>query len=92
VRVSIDTRVQSTACPTAFFGEVTAFTADSVTLATDRQGDVTLSVDEDTFIRVLHPGIRQDFARFADEMKLGLQITAVSDGAHAVMLRKGAGG
>jgi hypothetical protein len=90
--MSIDTRVQSAARPTAFFGKVKAFTADTLTLATEREGDVTLTVGEDTFIRVLHAGIRQEFAKFAQEMKLGLPVTAVSDGSHAIMLRKGAGG
>ena len=91
LRISLDTRVQSAARPSAFAGKVLAVTPNSVTLDADNAalGAVTLSVGEDTFIRVLDPGVREPFATFADYTKPGMQVLAVKDGDHAVMLRCG---
>jgi ectoine hydroxylase-related dioxygenase (phytanoyl-CoA dioxygenase family) len=91
LRISLDTRVQSAARPSAFAGKVLAVTPNSITLESDSAslGTVTLSVGEDTFIRVLDPGVREPFATFADYTRPGMQLLAVKDGDHAVMLRCG---
>jgi hypothetical protein len=91
LRISLDTRVQSAARPSAFAGKVLAVTPNSITLDSDNAalGTVTLSVGEDTFIRVLNPGVREPFSSFADYTKPGMQLLAVKDGDHAVMLRCG---
>lgn len=91
LRVTLDTRVQSAARPSAFAGTVRAVTPTSVTLDTtsDALGTITLSVGEDTFIRVIHPGKREAFETFADYTKPGMELLAVREGNHAVMLRCG---
>ena len=91
LRVTLDTRVQSAARPSAFAGTVRFVTPNSITLETDNEaiGTVTLSVGEDTFIRVINPGKREAFEGFADYTKPGMHLLAVRDGDHAVMLRCG---
>lgn len=89
LRVTLDTRVQSAARPSAFAGRVTTVMPDSITLETEDAviGTVTLSVGPDTFIRVLNPGVREPFESFADYTETGMRLLAVRDGDHAVMLR-----
>lgn len=91
LRITLDTRVQSAARPSAFAGTVIEVTPNSITLDTNNEalGKVTLSVGEDTFIRVLDPGVREPFASFADYTRPGMELLAVKDGDHAVMLRCG---
>jgi ectoine hydroxylase-related dioxygenase (phytanoyl-CoA dioxygenase family) len=91
LRVSIDVRVQSLANPTAFAGTVRAVNANSILIAADDSalGDVQLAVDEDTFIRVLSPGVREPFATFADYTRPGMHLLAVRAGDRAIMLRCG---
>jgi ectoine hydroxylase-related dioxygenase (phytanoyl-CoA dioxygenase family) len=91
LRISLDTRVQSAARPSAFAGTVLRVMPDSITLQSDNAalGEVTLSVGEDTFIRVLDPGVREPFVSFADYTKPGMHLLAVRDGDHAAMLRCG---
>lgn len=89
LRISFDTRVQSAARPSAFAGTVLQVTPNSITVESDNAavGTVTLAVSEETFIRVLNPGVREPFASFANYTKPGMQLLAVKDGDHAVMLR-----
>lgn len=91
LRVSLDTRVQSAARPSAFAGVVSAVTPDSITLESPEKavGRVTLRVDAGTFIRVLSPGRREPLETFASYTKPGMTLLAVRDGDHAVMLRGG---
>jgi hypothetical protein len=91
LRVSFDTRVQSAARPSAFAATVTSVTPASVTVD-DGHGEQTFSVGEDTFIRVLNPGRREDFSGFAEYTTPGMRLIVVRDGDHAVMLRKAAEG
>jgi hypothetical protein len=91
LRITLDTRVQSAARPSAFGGTVTAVTPDSITLQSSSEaiGTITLKVNEDTFIRVLSPGRREPFATFASYTQPGMELLAVRDGDRAVMLRGG---
>jgi ectoine hydroxylase-related dioxygenase (phytanoyl-CoA dioxygenase family) len=91
LRVTFDTRVQSAARPSAFAATVTSVTPASVTVD-DGNGEQTFSVGEDTFIRVLNPGRREDFSSFAEYTTPGMRLIVVRDGDHAVMLRKAAEG
>jgi len=91
LRITLDTRVQSAANPSAFEGTVTAVTPDSITLqsANEAIGTVTLKVDENTFIRVLTPGRREPLDTFTRYTQPGMRLLAVRDGDQAVMLRGG---
>ena len=91
LRVTLDTRVQSARNPSAFAATVKAVTPNSVTVEADDRtlGTLTLSVGEDTYIRVRDPGIREDFGGFADYTQPGMHLVVVRVGDHAAMLRKG---
>ena len=76
--------------PKAFSGVVKAVTPTSLTVQADDSpvGEVTVSVGPDTFIRVLDPGVREDFARFTEYTKPGMRLVVVRDDQnHAQMLR-----
>lgn len=90
LRVTLDTRVQSAKNPRAFSAIVKAVTPTSLTVVADEAavGEVTVSVGEDTFIRVRDPGIREDFAHFVDYTVPGMRLLVVRDeDDHAQMLR-----
>lgn len=89
LRVTFDTRVQSAANPFAFAATVTAVTPTSITVAPEKSDmpELTLSVSEDTFIRVRDPGRREDFTRFVEYTVPGMRLLVVRDGDHAQMLR-----
>lgn len=91
IRVTFDTRVQSARNPSAFAATVKSVTPTSLTVAPDNEalGEVTLSVGEDTFIRVRDSGTREDFAKFAEYTVPGMHLLVVRDGDHAQMLRVG---
>lgn len=91
LRISFDTRVQSAANPSAFAATVTAVTPNTVTVKADDPvvGTVTLSVDEETYIRVRHVGKREDFAHFAEYTEPGMHIVVVRENGRAAMLRQG---
>lgn len=89
LRVTLDTRVQSAKNPKAFSGVVKAVTPTSLTVVADEAavGEVTLSVGEDTFIRVRDSGTREDFSRFVEYTVPGMRLLVVRHGDHAQMLR-----
>ncbi|NLR73406.1 phytanoyl-CoA dioxygenase family protein [Novosphingobium sp. ERN07] len=87
VRVSIDTRIQSAHDPRVLLGTVTGWTADSIALATEH-GERRFTVDDSTFIRILHPGTRIPTVDFAASVQMGMPLTVVFDGDHAETLRK----
>lgn len=89
LRVTFDTRVQSARNPKAFAAVVKAVTPTSLTVMADQEnvGEVTLSVSEDTFIRVRSPGVREDFSRFVEYTVPGMRLLVVREGDHAQMLR-----
>lgn len=92
LRISFDTRVQSAANPSAVAATVKAVSPNSITVDADGLGEQTLRVDEDTFIRVINPGVREKFEGFAGYTKPGMRLVVVRDGDRAVMLRKAAEG
>lgn len=92
LRISFDSRVQSAANPSAIAATVTAVTPTTITVDAGHLGEMHLTVDENTFIRVLHPGVREKFEGFADYTKPGMRLVVVRDGDRAVMLRKAAEG
>ncbi|SCW60193.1 Ectoine hydroxylase-related dioxygenase, phytanoyl-CoA dioxygenase (PhyH) family [Sphingobium faniae] len=92
LRISFDSRVQSAANPSAVAATVTSFTPTSVTVDADRVGEITLSVDKDSYLRPIDPGVRESFEGFVDYMKPGMRLVVVRDGDRAVMLRKAAEG
>ncbi len=89
LRVSLDTRVQSARAPKAFAARVVSVTPNSLTVEADTAnvGTVTLKVDEQTFIRVRNPGIREDFSRFVEYTLPGMRLLVVREGDRAEMLR-----
>jgi ectoine hydroxylase-related dioxygenase (phytanoyl-CoA dioxygenase family) len=91
VRVSIDARVQSAAHPTAFDGTVTAVTPTSITVDTEFAGPLTFRVDEDTYIHVGEPGMRQPFEKLTQLVQRGSNLLVVRDGDYATMLRRATG-
>jgi ectoine hydroxylase-related dioxygenase (phytanoyl-CoA dioxygenase family) len=92
LRISFDSRVQSAANPSAIAATVKAVTPDSITVDAGTRGELTVKVDADTFIRVLHPGKREPFEGFADYTVPGMRLVVVRDGDRAVMLRKASEG
>ena len=92
LRVTLDTRVQSAQHPTALAVTVTSVTPQSLTVDAGDLGELCLGVDEETLVRVVHPGIREPFSRFAEVTKPGMRLVLVRDGARAVMLRKASEG
>ena len=92
LRISFDSRVQSATRPSAIAATVKAVTPDSITVDAGARGELTLRVDETTFIRVLNPGKREPFAGFADYTLPGMRLVVVRDGDRAVMLRKASEG
>jgi ectoine hydroxylase-related dioxygenase (phytanoyl-CoA dioxygenase family) len=92
LRITFDTRVQSAANPSAVAATVTAVTPHSITVEAEGLGTRTLTVDQDTFIRVRNPGVREKFEGLADYTKPGMRLVVVRDGDRAVMLRKAAEG
>lgn len=92
LRISFDSRVQSATNPSAVAATVKAVTPNSITVEAGGLGERTFSVDEDSFIRVLHPGVREKFEGFAEYTKPGMRLVVVRDGDRAVMLRKAAEG
>ncbi len=90
LRVTFDTRVQSARNPSALAVTVKSVTPNSITVDADGLGERTYAVSEKTFVRVLNPGIREPFARFAQITKPGMRLLVVIDGDRAVMLRKAA--
>lgn len=92
LRVTFDSRVQSAAKPSAIAVTVQSVRPDSVTVDAGELGELTLTVDEDTFVRVRHAGTREPFEAFTEVTQPGMRLVAVRDGDRAVMLRKASEG
>ena len=92
LRITFDSRVQSAARPSALAATVTGFTADTITVEAEGQGAQTFTVDEETFIRPVNPGVREKFSEFTSYMQVGMRLVVVRDGSRAVMLRKASEG
>lgn len=91
-RITLDTRVQSARDPRVLLGNVTAVTPDSVTLREDDGRERTFRVDDDSFVRYPHPGIRRPLAELTEAVPPGARVVLVFEGDHTEMLRKAAEG
>lgn len=91
-RVTIDTRVQSAAAPRILLGNITAFSADSITIRTDSGEIRTFTVDGDTFIRLVSPGVRMSMDEYLATTELGKRIVVIFNGNHAETLRRASEG
>jgi ectoine hydroxylase-related dioxygenase (phytanoyl-CoA dioxygenase family) len=88
LRVTLDTRVQSSANPTAFAATVLAVNPDSIRVDAEGMGERTFRVDAETCVRVVNPGISEPYARFTQITHPGMRLVVVRDGDHALMLRR----
>jgi len=87
-RVTLDTRVQSAADPRVLLAEVIAAEPDSIRVRDASGAERTFRVDDDTFIRVEHPGVREPRAQLPASATPGKKIVVVFDGDHAETLRR----
>lgn len=87
MRVSIDLRVQSAARPNTVMGHVVDFDLGSVTLRDADGVDLRLTLDNDTFIRIVNIVEKMSPAEFVDAAEMGMHLMATRDGDKALMLR-----
>lgn len=87
-RVTLDTRVQSAANPRVLLAEVIEAREDDILVRTSDGTDRRFRVDDDTFIRVDHPGVRQKRSEYMQTAPAGKRIVVVFDGDHAETLRR----
>lgn len=87
-RVTIDTRVQSAADPRVLLAEIVEASADRIRVRTSEGEARCFRVDDDTFIRIEHPGVREKRGEYARRATPGKRIVVVFDGDHAETLRR----
>ena len=87
-RVTIDTRVQSAADPRVLLADIVAADTDSIHVRTTDGAERRFTVDDETFIRIEHPGVRQKRADYVPSAAPGKRIVVVFDGDHAETLRR----
>lgn len=87
-RVTIDTRVQSAAEPRVLSAEILAADENSIRVRTSTGEERTFVVDDDSFIRIQNPGIREDRMDYARQPIVGRRIAVIFDGDHAETLRR----
>lgn len=88
IRVTLDTRVQSAANPRVVSGEITAFSPSHIEIRTAEGHERQFKVDENTFIRIQSPGVRETMEEYAANTKIGQSIVVIFDGDHAETLRR----
>lgn len=92
VRFSIDTRIQSADRPCVLLGDVVSTAPDALTIRT-AQGDRTVGIDADTYIRTgENRGARIPLDRFQDNTPAGLRVVVAIDGDQATMVRRASEG
>lgn len=87
-RVTIDTRVQSAADPRVLLADIVEAGADRIRVRTPEGEARSFRVDDDTFIRVEHPGVREKRSEYAARATPGKRIVVVFNGDHAETLRR----
>lgn len=87
-RVTIDTRVQSAAQPRVLSAEILAANENSISVRVSTGEERTFVVDDDSFIRIQSPGVREDRMDYAKHPIIGRRIAVVFDGDHAETLRR----
>lgn len=91
-RVTIDTRVQSAAHPRVLLSDVLEVRPDSILVRSTDGTDHRFRVDQDTFIRIEHPGVRQTVEDYVARTEVGRRIVVIFDGDHAEVLRRASEG
>lgn len=87
-RVTIDTRVQSAADPRVLLATVIEALPDAIRVRTREGAERTFVVDDDTFIRIANPGVREQRGAYLASATPGRDIVVVFDGDHAETLRR----
>ena len=91
-RVTIDTRVQSAAHPRVLLADVLEARPEAIRVRTLDGVERTFRVDQKTFIRIDHPGVRQSPEDYAAKTEAGRRIVVIFDGDHAETLRRASEG
>lgn len=87
-RVTIDTRVQSAADPRVISATIVDATQDEIAVQLDDGAVRTFEVDDRTFIRINHPGVREKRGDYLQSATPGRRVVVVFDGNHAETLRR----
>jgi hypothetical protein len=87
-RVTIDTRVQSAAEPRVLSAEILAADENSIRVRASTGEERSFIVDDDSFIRIQNPGIREDRRDYASQPIVGRRIALIFEGDHAETLRR----
>ena len=61
---------------------------DSITVETDDFGERTYTVDADTFLRPVNPGVREPVEKFTEVTRPGMRLQVLVDGHRAPTLRR----
>lgn len=87
-RVTLDARVQSASQPSVLLADIVEAGEDSITVRTMEGVERTFRVDDETFIRIQNPGVRQKRSEYVPTAPAGTRLAVVIDGDHAVTLRR----
>ena len=87
-RVTVDTRLQSTADPRVLLGTVASVMPGAIRVRIDGCYERTFRMDKQTSIRVVHPGKRLPLSEFPQATQPGMRLVVVFDGDHAETLRR----
>lgn len=86
-RVTIDTRVQSAADPRVLLATIIEAVPETIRVKTEAGDERTFTVDDQTFIRIEHPGVREARADYVASATPGKNIVVIFEGDRAVTLR-----
>ncbi|MEO5598229.1 MAG: phytanoyl-CoA dioxygenase family protein [Novosphingobium sp.] len=92
-RVTIDTRVQSAADPRVLVGNVVEARSDAIVLQMPDGEQRSFPVDQDTFIRIESPGVRESIDNYVEKTRVGAKVLVIIDeNSRAQTLRRAAEG
>ena len=74
--------------PRVLLADIVSASPDAITVRDLSGQERTFTVDDDTFIRIEHPGVRQKRADYVPSAPAGKRIVVVFDGDHAETLRR----
>lgn len=87
-RVTIDTRVQSAADPRVLSAEILEADENKIVVRDLTGAARSFVVDDNSFIRIQNPGVRESRSEYSKQPIVGRQIVVVFDGDHAETLRR----
>jgi ectoine hydroxylase-related dioxygenase (phytanoyl-CoA dioxygenase family) len=87
-RVTIDTRIQSAADPRVLLASILEARPEAIRVKTEVGDERTFVVDDQTFIRIEHPGVRETPADYCANATPGKNIVVIFEGDRAVTLRR----